>query len=496
MSKRAYVVLLLCSGLLPLSLTARVADTWTEVKSDHFLVVSNAGERKARNIAWQFEQVRGAIQQGFPWAGADLNRPMVIIAAKDEDTMRKLAPEYWEKRGETRPASVSVSGWDSHYIAVRADLQEEGQGQNPYRYAYWSYSALIFDENYNYRLPLWLSDGVATLLSNTVVSSKEIQFGVPIPDEVETLRTSPLLPLLQLLAVTRETPTYQQSVARERFDAQCWALVQFLMFSQQGGGSGRLNQLSALLLSGMPSAQAVEQVYGNLDALDQAYRLYVHQSIFRFGRLHVDTDMSTTKFPSRVLAPAEAAAAQAALHVAMNRPVEARALIAQARAADPALAVPDDLEAILLDKEKKADEARAAYAKAAERGSKNFWVYYRLASVSALSAADPASMADLTAKLERSTALNPNFAPAFEYLSNVQARQRQFDRALQAQQKAVALEPNEVGHRINLARLLLVVNRRDDAIKVVNDAMPLARTDQERTLLRTAIPPAPPAAGR
>ena len=53
----------------------------------------------------------------------------------------------------------------------------------------------------------------------------------------------------------------------------------------------------------------------------------------------------------------------------MNRPVEARAMIAQARAADAALVAPDDLEAILLDREKKADEARAAYAKAVERGS-------------------------------------------------------------------------------------------------------------------------------
>jgi tetratricopeptide (TPR) repeat protein len=488
--KRAVALLLLCVSLLYLSRAAHAADAWVEVKSDHFVVVSNAGEKKARNIAWQFEQVRGAIQQGFPWAGADLNRPMVIVAAKDEDTMRKLAPEYWEKRGETRPASVSASGWDSHYIAVRADLQEEGQGQNPYRYAYWSYSGLIFDENFNYRLPVWLSDGVATLLSNTVVSSKEIQFGVPIPDEIEVLKTSSLLPLSQVLAIGRDTPTYQQEASRERFSAQCWALVQFLMFSQQGGGAERLNQLGALLLAGTPSVQAVQQLYGSLDALDQAYRLYVHQGIFRFGRLRVDTDMSSTKYPARALTPGESAAVQAGLHVAMNRPVEARAMIAQARAADAALVAPDDFEAILLDREKKADEARTAYAKAVERGSKNFWVYYRLASVSATSA-DAAAIADTTGKLERATVLNPRFAPAFEYLSNMQARQRQFDRALDTQQKAVALEPNEAGHRINLARLLLAVNRRDDAVKVVNDALPLARTDQERNVLRTMIPTAP-----
>ncbi|MEO8482161.1 MAG: tetratricopeptide repeat protein [Acidobacteriota bacterium] len=489
MPTRVASVLFLSLGLFLFPCRALAADTWTEVKSDNFTVVSNAGDKKARNVAWQFEQVRSAIRQGFPWAAADLNRPMVIIAAKDEDTMRKLAPEYWEKRGETRPAAVSVSGWDSHYIAVRADLQEEGQGQNPYRHAYWSYSVLVFEENFNYRLPLWLSIGVASLLSNTTVSSKEIQFGVPIPEYIETLRTSPIIPLPQLLAVTRDSPAYQQSVGRERLDAQCWALLQFLMFSQQGGGGGRVNQLSALLLSGMPSAQAVQQVYGGIDALDQAYRLYVHQSIFRFGRLKVDTDTSTTKYPARVLTPAEGAAVQAALHVAMGRPVEARAMMAQARAADPAIVAPDDLDAILLDKEKKTEDARAAYAKAVERGSKNFWVYYRLASLSSGSPMDAAAMADMTVKLERSTALNPRFAPAFDYLANMQARQRQFDRALETQQKAVALASNDVALRINLARLLLTSNRRDDAVKVVNDAMSLARSDQERNALRTLIPP-------
>lgn len=470
---------------------ASAADTWTEVKSDHFVVVSNAGERKARNIAWQFEQVRSAIQQGFPWAAADLDRPMVIVAAKDEDTMRKLAPAFWEKRGGTRPASVSASTWDSHYIAVRADLEEEGQGQNPYRYAYWSYSALVFDENFNYRLPVWLSEGVSTLLSNTVVAAKEIRFGVPIPSEIQVLKTSPLLPLPQLLAVGRESPSYQQEVSRERFTAQCWALVQFLMFSEQGGGAGRLNQVSALLLSGASSVQAMQQVYGNLDALDQAYRLYVNQSIFRFARLHADTDLSTTKYPSRSLTPAEAAVAQAGLHVALGRSDDARALLAQARAADAALVAPDDFEAILLDKEKKVDEAKVAYAKAAERGSSNFWVYYRLATISPPPAGDVKALADTVSALERATTLNPRFADAFDYLSNAQARQRDFDRAIATQMKAVSLEPNEVGHRINLARLLLAVNRRDDAVKVVNDAMPLARTDQERNALRTAVPPAP-----
>ena len=37
--------------------------SWVEVKSPNFIVVSNEGERSARNVAWQLEQLRSAIRR-------------------------------------------------------------------------------------------------------------------------------------------------------------------------------------------------------------------------------------------------------------------------------------------------------------------------------------------------------------------------------------------------------------------------------------------------
>jgi len=34
---------------------ARAPDPWVEVRSPHFTVISNAGESRARSVAWQFE---------------------------------------------------------------------------------------------------------------------------------------------------------------------------------------------------------------------------------------------------------------------------------------------------------------------------------------------------------------------------------------------------------------------------------------------------------
>ncbi len=72
------------------------ADKWIEVKSPHFTVVSNASERSARKLAWQLEQVRSATTALWSWARADLNKPLSVIAAKDENSLRALAPQYRE----------------------------------------------------------------------------------------------------------------------------------------------------------------------------------------------------------------------------------------------------------------------------------------------------------------------------------------------------------------------------------------------------------------
>ena len=111
------------------------ADEWIEVKSPNFTVISDSSERRARTIAWQFEQVRGAIAKGFPWARVGLDLPVVVIAVKDERSMRAMAPEYWEGRGQIKPGSVFVSAADGHYITLRVDIEVEDQGQNPYRSA-------------------------------------------------------------------------------------------------------------------------------------------------------------------------------------------------------------------------------------------------------------------------------------------------------------------------------------------------------------------------
>src|SRR5262245_63513788 len=91
-------VLVACVAISVFWVPARAERSWVEVKNPHFTVVSNDSERVAREVAWQFEQMRSVIQRLWTWARVDTPKPIVVYAAPDEATMKALTPEYWERK--------------------------------------------------------------------------------------------------------------------------------------------------------------------------------------------------------------------------------------------------------------------------------------------------------------------------------------------------------------------------------------------------------------
>src|SRR2546425_7266132 len=80
--------------LLLLPLCAVAADNWIEVRSPHFTVNTNAGERDARRIADQFEQIRQMFHAAFAGLRVDPAQPIVIVAAKNESTIKLRSEEH------------------------------------------------------------------------------------------------------------------------------------------------------------------------------------------------------------------------------------------------------------------------------------------------------------------------------------------------------------------------------------------------------------------
>jgi tetratricopeptide (TPR) repeat protein len=474
--------LFLIPAFLACVATATAADSWTEARSPHFVVVSNAGEKRARDVAWQLEQIRGAIEKGWPWARVQLNRPLVAIAVKDEASMKAIAPKYWEKGSDIHPASIFGSGPDRHYITLRADVQaEDREGVNPYNQAYWSYAALTLESSFDHGLPLWLTTGLGAVLSNTIVRETEIQFGRPLPWYVRELQQpGGHLRLRELIAVDRESSDYTSQLGRARYVAQCWGLMHYLLFGMHDDHARAQGdtQLTKLLLEGTPSAAALEQSFGNLDALDTAYRRYVQQGLFKYSRLQVDTAVLSKNFPTRTMSPAEAAVVRAGFFVVTGRAEEARREVSDARSADATLAGSYEIEGELRDRERDAEGARSAYSKAAELRSSNFYTYYRLATLASRPNMDPATLTTIQDWLTRALALNDGYGPACAFLATVLVNKP--DDSIAMARRAVILEPGSFSHRMVLARVYDRVKRTDDARKAALSAKEFARTDAER----------------
>ena len=472
-------VLLAALFLAGIDVPAAAQEAWVEVKSPHFTIVSNAGQGRAGDVAWQFEQFRGGIEMAWPWAGVRLDRPVFIIAAKDEATMKALLPAYWERPADSRPGGLLVTSADRHYIVVRTDVRADDRANmNPHITAYWSY-AFTLDAAFDRGLPLWFRIGMAEVLSNTIVRDTELRFGLPIPGHLERIRQGRLR-LRELLDVNSASEHSTDGENRRRFYAQCWTVLHYLLFGRPEDRAGRVNELARLLLGGKPSAAAVEEVLGSLDALETAYMRYTQQSVFQFSRLKIDGPSSSRTLATRDFAAHESAAIRAAFYVATNRPVEARTSIAAARKASAESAGSYEAEALLLDREEKGDDARAAFIKATELSSTNAYAHYRLAALTWGTNPDAETLGRIETLLRRAVALNDGYAPAYTLLADAVARGSQPQSALDFATKAASLEPGDPAPRLALARVLWRLSRRDEARGHALAARQLADTEQER----------------
>jgi Flp pilus assembly protein TadD len=252
------------------------------------------------------------------------------------------------------------------------------------------------------------------------------------------------------------------------------------MFGGGGAWKEKVSRYAAALKQGANPEAAFTEAFGSLEAVQHDYFAYAERALFAFQKLTVDQEIHKEQFTSRPLPPAEAAAGRAALHVAMQRPVEARALIDEARRADPKAGDADAAEGLLFDREGKRDEARAAYVKATESGTTNAWAYYRAAMLTWEGRLDDeTTLKGIEASLARAVELNPSFAAAYGGLAEARAALKQSPaKIVPPLQKAVSLDPADPWIRISAARALWRMNELQQARKIAQIALDLSADDE------------------
>lgn len=470
--------------LLSLATPAAAQRTWVEANGPNITVISDAGASRARDVLWQFEQIREAISRTFPWIRVASPRPVLVLAARDEASMRELAPAFWDSGDRQGVPGVLADGRDRAYIAIRSDLKaEDREGVNPYQTVYWAYVAQALRDT-SPNLPPWIVRGLATALSNTLVRENEIQVGRVPPASLNWLLSHPRLELRDVVARTTEAVGAASSADLVTFDAWAWALVHFLAWGDGGMNAPLFDKYVTELVNERNPAPPTDAVLGDVSRFDTALNVYVHRDTFPFLKFATTATLARDAFAVRDLPAAEAAAVRASFHVAMNRPAEARALAAEAsRLVDGA---GDEALALLAEREAPGPELVTLFERAASRPTSSWYAPYRVATLMRVTEG-MTSLARMESLLEQATAKNPLADDAWARLAGVKAA---FDRdapALAAAEKAVAMVPGSSSHRRTLALVLARQGRDADARVEAGRAMALARTPEDRTAAQRTL---------
>src|ERR1700730_14781343 len=251
---------------------------WIEVRSAHFVVSSNAGDREARRIADQFEQIRSLFHAAFANLRVDPAQPVLILAAKNENTMKMLLPEDWEVKGHVHPAGLYQQGEDKHYVILRLD----SEGANPFHALYHEYTHALMHLNFTV-LPLWLDEGLAEFYGNSRLGEKESRVGTIDESHLYILGQNKLLPIETLLNVEQGSPYYNEANQASVFYAESWALVHYLLLDPEARERGLLKNFVAAWNKVGTQIEAAQQAFGDLKHFGQVIEGYSRQTRFRVG---------------------------------------------------------------------------------------------------------------------------------------------------------------------------------------------------------------------
>ena len=451
-------------------------DIWFEVRSPHFIVVSNASEKQARQVADQFERMRAVFQDRFPKASIDTGAPIVVLAIRDEKGFRALEPEAYLGKGTLHLAGLFLRAPDKNYVLMRLDAP----GEHPYSIVYHEYTHLLNQKAASW-LPLWLNEGFAEFYQTTEIRDKEVLVGEPSEEDRAVLLQNQLLPLATLLAVDTNSPYYHEEHKGSIFYAESWALTHYLMIKDDHENTHLLNDYMKLVSEKVDAVTAGTHAFGDLKLLQNELQKYIQLGKYYYSKKATSIQIDDTTFNVKALSLAQADAVRADFLVYNQRVSDAKPLLERVLRDDPSNASAHETMGYIEFRQGNLAEARKWYEQAIKLNSQSFLAYYYFAAITMNGGQlDSEKKSQVENSLRTAIKLNPSFAPAYDQLAVFFGMRREnLDEAHTLVLNAVQLDPGNLHYRLSTANILLQMQRPTDAIAVLTNAASLAKTPDE-----------------
>ncbi|HZG51922.1 MAG TPA: tetratricopeptide repeat protein, partial [Pyrinomonadaceae bacterium] len=465
---------------LTLAGASAFARGWTSVRSENFVVLSNAGEGEARHAAARLEELRAIFSRLQAGDGFDVSMPVTVLLFQNGGDYEFFKPTY---RGDLRR---DVAGYfqfspDINYITLSRNV---GSGRDPLSVLYHEYVHALVRNNYA-GAPVWFNEGLAQYYSEFELSAdrRRVRLGGELTHRLDSLARGRFLPLETLLSADSSSAHYQQHDKHAVFYAQSWAFVHYLLSDAGGGRQAQLRRYLELTSAGAPVEEGFREAFKvDFGRMESALAAYVRAARYPERTESFDTPVpSGAKLESRALTEAEAQAALGDLLLHTNRPDDAEEYLARALKLDANLAAAHSSLGLMRLQQNRPGEARAHLERAVGLAPENHLAHFYYADLlrregletEKTVAGYAATTRLIRAELKKVIELAPTFLEAYALLGRVDLeRSPRLDETFALLGHALTLAPRRAEFKLLLAQLHA---RRAEFARARQMLEPLAR---------------------
>lgn len=435
---------------------------WLEVHSPNFSVITDAGEKRGRDVALHFEQMRSVFGTLMTKAQVNQSIPLQIVAFRNSREIRQMAPVFNGKPVEV--AGLFQAGEDRCFIMLDMSVD------NPWSVVFHEYAHQLMNSNLVEHTDPWFEEGFAEFFSSIEVDNREARVGKIPEDTYRILQQSGMMKVADLFRVQQNSKTYNENGDhRSTFYAESSLVVHFLYDSQLT--SKLVDYFDAVVNQKKPVERAIELAFAmTSDQFDKALRNYLSGGRYKYFPIPTPSGIVAAQFAVTPVSLADARAVLADIDAhSLDHHDRALAEFQDVLKLDPNNASALRGAGYAYLQVQDIDHAEEYFRRAAARDTQDPRVHYYTALLMSRSGAtlSAAQSEEMKKELEAAIALDPKLADAYSLLAYAQAASGEPEKALTTMRKAYELAPRNETYIFNLANVYLTNHKVDDAILIL-----------------------------
>lgn len=512
-----FVACLLLVACAPNWAFAKDEPKWIEVHTAHFSVLTDAGEKRGREVALRMEQMRAIFGQLLLKDKLKMSVPVTVVALKSDKQYGQLAPAKQAMAG-----GFYVPGYDRVYIVLNLFEAE------PWRAI--AHPLGHYFLNYNYPPTQgWFDEGIAEYFG-AVQIGKEVNIGgdpelapewhedifedemvrdPKVPQSLTQLVSSPVwLSMVDLFTMKHDGSGVREGTHNTLYYAQSWMVVHYLINKKKMPEVGTYFDL--VLNQKVPVEKAMVQAFDlSPSQMEEAVKAYFNA----LGGLGIALDQAKKPVidpadiqqPDHFPVPLDGD--ELGMAVSAVPEEEAKAVIGDvmARVPEHRNQALHDLQQLTTDpkdnepahrglardhlQQKLFDQAADELDKAGDLNSRDPWIWYYRSVLKYRKAQatrqDMQGIANMMQDLRAVSDWYPELADAYNMLGMARVEGGGVNSALEAQKQAISLSPRNIEYQFNLGQIYVAGKKWDQArevftrLKTVSDRQAVAAAKKQ-----------------